>query len=87
MFLSITWSSFLLSNVGIYLVYVTQIEPSSFGYLQIIIIVVALVSRISSLPGERGLARTCARALALIMHTIQRHAIISEWGPAFPFSF
>jgi Na+/melibiose symporter-like transporter len=50
MFLGTTWTSFLLSNLGIYLVYVTQIEPKSLGFLQILLIGIVLVARIVAIP-------------------------------------
>jgi Na+/melibiose symporter-like transporter len=50
MFLGSVWTNFLLSNVGIYLVYITRIEPGEFGALYICLVVVNLVCRIGSLP-------------------------------------
>ena len=50
MFLGTTWTSFLLSNLGIYLVYVTQIEPKQLGFLQILLIGIVLVARIVAIP-------------------------------------
>ncbi|KAL1526661.1 hypothetical protein AB1Y20_015365 [Prymnesium parvum] len=50
MFLSTTWTSFLLSNVFIYLVYISRMEPAEIGAQYVVLLAVVLVSRISSLP-------------------------------------